>query len=234
MVFGPSGSISSIARWDAAEREIASFGFGLVRMTSTTSSSPRPGHAITVFCSARETIDRVYFDAADALGRAIASNGWSLVYGGNNCGLMRAVATGCRGAGGKVVGITPQLMVDQDIHDTLCDELVVTACMRTRKQQLEARGDAFVILPGGLGTFEELFEIIVGRQLGYHDKPIVFLNTADYYAPLLAMIEHGIDGGFIRGKCRELYHVSANVADAVAYLRNSFPTNVLVGQSANG
>ena len=90
--------------------------------------------------------------------------------------------------------------------------------MRTRKQQLEARGDAFVILPGGLGTFEELFEIIVGRQLGYHDKPIVFLNTAGYYAPLLAMIEHGIEGEFIRARCRDLYHVSETVEDSVEFL----------------
>lgn len=183
--------------------------------------------AITVFCSARETIDRVYFDAADALGRAIASNKWSLVFGGNNCGLMRAVAEGCRAGNGKVVGITPQLMVDQGIHDTKCDELIVTACMRTRKQQLEARGDAFVILPGGLGTFEELFEIIVGRQLGYHDKPILFLNTADYYGPLLAMIEHGIEGQFIRERCRDLYHVSNTVDDAVAFLHKSFDKRYL-------
>ncbi len=179
-------------------------------------------HAITVFCSARESIDGIYFIAAKALGHAIAANHWSLVFGGNNCGLMRAVAEGCRARGGRVVGITPQLMVDQNIHDTKCDELVVTACMRTRKHQLEARGDAFVILPGGLGTFEELFEIIVGRQLGYHDKPIVFLNTANYYDPLLAMIEHGIEAQFIRERCRELYHVSKTVDDAMFYLHKQF------------
>jgi uncharacterized protein (TIGR00730 family) len=174
--------------------------------------------SVTVFCSAREAIARAHFDAAIALGRAIAQNHWTLVFGGNNVGLMRAVAESARSHEGRVVGITPRLMVDQGIHDTKCDELVVTDCMRTRKQQLEARGDAFVVLPGGLGTFEEMFEILVGRQLGYHDKPIVILNTNDYYGPLVAMIEHGIEGKFIKPQARNLYHVAATVEDAMHFL----------------
>jgi uncharacterized protein (TIGR00730 family) len=107
--------------------------------------------SVTVFCSAREAVDRAYFDAAIALGRAIAQNNWTLVFGGNNVGLMRSVAEAARSHDGRVVGVTPKLMVEQNIHDTKCDELVVTDCMRTRKQQLEARGDAFVVLPGGSG-----------------------------------------------------------------------------------
>ena len=178
--------------------------------------------SVTVYLSARDSVDRVYFDDAAAMGRGIASNGWQLVYGGNNVGLMRAVADGCRSAGGKVLGITPQLMVDEGVHDPNC-ELIVTQTMRERKGLLEARGDAFVVLPGGIGTFEELFEVLVGRQLGYHKKPIVFLNTANYYGPLLAMMEHGIEHGFIREANRKLYHVSDTVDDVIAFLKAFYP-----------
>jgi hypothetical protein len=178
--------------------------------------------SVTVYLSARDAVHRDYFTAAEAMGRGIAASGWALVYGGNNIGLMRAVADGCRAAGGRVIGITPQLMVDEGIHDANC-ELTVTQTMRERKALLESRGDAFVILPGGIGTFEELFEVLVGRQLGYHSKPIVFLNTNNYYDPLLAMIEHGIEHAFIRPASRELYHVSDSVADVIDYLQAYYP-----------
>ena len=106
---------------------------------------------------------------------------------------MGALSDAARAAGGKVVGITPKLLVRAGIADNHCSELIVTPGMRERKALLEARGDAFIALPGGLGTFEEVFEILVGKLLGYHQKPIVLLNVAGYYAPLLEMIEHGPD-----------------------------------------
>jgi uncharacterized protein (TIGR00730 family) len=126
-------------------------------------------HAITVYCSSSSDIAPAHFDAGRNLGAAIVRQGWTLVYGGNGIGLMGAVADAAREAGGKVVGITPQLLVDHGIADGRCDELVVTAGMRERKALLEQRADAFIALPGGLGTFEEIFEIIVGRVLGVHD-----------------------------------------------------------------
>jgi hypothetical protein len=149
--------------------------------------------------------------------------GWTLVYGGNRIGLMATVADSARAAGGKVVGITPQLMVDHGIGDDACDELIVTAGMRERKALLEQRGDAFVALPGGLGTFEELFEVLVGRLLGYHDKPIVLLNVEGYYDRLIAAVEHGIGEGFIKPKARAAWHVAVNVDDAVSYLLFASP-----------
>jgi len=178
-----------------------------------------PIRSITVYCSSSRHVAPVYFDAARELGRGIAGCGWTLVYGGNNLGLMDAVASSVRGAGGKVVGITPRLMADQGIVDPLCDELVVTATMRERKALLEQRGDAFVALPGGIGTFEEWFEVLVGRTLGYHDKPLVLLNVNDYYDPLLAMMEHGIEQKFIRPAAREAYFVARTPGQAVDYLR---------------
>lgn len=178
--------------------------------------------SITVYLSSSKSVDAVYHDAATALGSAIASAGWPLVYGGNPIGLMGRLADACRTGGGHVVGITPQLMKDEGIADDNAAELIVTATMRERKQLLESRGDAFVAMPGGLGTFEELFEILVGRILGYHDKPIVLLNVAGYYNPLLAMIEHGIEQKFIKPRAREAYFVAGTVEQAMRHLRDYF------------
>ncbi len=124
-----------------------------------------------------------------------------------------------RGAGGKVVGITPKMMADQEIVDRQCDELIVTETMRQRKALLEERGDAFLALPGGIGTFEEWFEVLVGRTLGYHDKPLVLLNVNGYYDPLLAMMEHGIEQRFIRPRAREAYFVARTPGQAIDYLK---------------
>jgi hypothetical protein len=110
------------------------------------------------------------------------------------------------------------MMVDKGIGDDACDEMIVTETMRERKALLEDRGDAFIALPGGLGTFEEFFEILVGRLLKYHDKPIVLLNVAGYYEPLLAMIEHGIEHRFIKPRAREAYFVAQDVPQAMSYL----------------
>lgn len=174
--------------------------------------------ALTVYCSSSSKLPPIYYDAGQRLGTAVAKRGWSLVYGGNCIGLMDTLATAARSAGGRVIGITPRLMVDEGIADLQCDELIVTDTMRDRKALLEQRGDAFIALPGGLGTFEEIFEIIVARSLGYHAKPIVLLNINGYYDPMLAMLEHGIAQGFIRPKARGLWHVTADINDALRHI----------------
>jgi uncharacterized protein (TIGR00730 family) len=179
--------------------------------------------AVTVYCSSSSAVDRAYFAAAEATGRAIAREGWDLVYGGNAVGMMQAVADAARAAGGRVVGVTPQLLVDKGISDSLCHELLVTACMRERKGLMERRGDAFLTLPGGLGTFEEIFEIIVGKQLGYHAKPIALLNVRGYFDPLLAMIEHGIGRHFIKSKAMELFFVAGSVEEAIGHFKSYRP-----------
>jgi uncharacterized protein (TIGR00730 family) len=176
--------------------------------------------AVTVYCSSSSSVPEIYPAAAAELGRAIALQRWTLIYGGNCVGCMGALANAARGAGGKVIGITPQSMVDEGIGDNLCDELIITPDMRGRKALLEQRGDAFIALPGGIGTFEELFEILVGRVLGNHCKPIVILNIAGYYNPLITMIDHGIEHAFIRPKVRVAYFVANSVDEAVQYLAN--------------
>jgi uncharacterized protein (TIGR00730 family) len=179
--------------------------------------------SVTVYCSSSSAVAPVYVNAAIELGRAIAANKWKLVYGGNSVGLMEKLADAARAGSGKVVGITPQLFIDKGVHDRLCDEFIVTDCMRTRKAQMEARGDAYIAMPGGLGTFEEIFEIIVGKQLKYHNKPIVLLNTNDYYKPMLDQIERGIEQNFIKSRAMELFYVAPNVAAAIEHIRTYVP-----------
>jgi hypothetical protein len=178
---------------------------------------------VTVYCSSSGQIADVFKAAAADLGRTIAQCGWGLVYGGNRVGLMAVLSDACRAAGGKVIGITPQWFIDKGIGDDRADELIVSTGMRDRKEMLENRGDALLALPGGLGTLEEIFEVIVAKQLGRHGKPIVILNIAKYYDPLLAMIRHGIEHKFIKPAADKLFFVADSVDSAIAYLRSHEP-----------
>jgi uncharacterized protein (TIGR00730 family) len=176
--------------------------------------------AVTVYCSSSTTLDLVFYAAGKALGSAIAREGWDLVYGGNHVGLMATLADAARLAGGRVIGVTPQLFVDKGVGDDKCDELIITENLRDRKAMLETRGDAFVALPGGLGTFEEIFDIVVHRQLGYHKKPVILLNIAGYYDPLIQMIQDGVEKHFIKIESRRLFVVAPTVESAIACLRS--------------
>jgi hypothetical protein len=175
--------------------------------------------SITVFCSSSRDVAPVYLIAARELGAGIAEHGWQLVFGGNDVGCMAALAEGARVAGGHVVGVTPQLLVDKGIADRKCHELIITGDMRERKALMEQRGDAFVALPGGVGTLEELFEILVGRYLGFHNKPLVLLNIAGYYDPLLQMLQHGIEQHFIKPRIHDFLFVTDQVTAALRHLQ---------------
>lgn len=182
--------------------------------------------AVTVYCSAREGLAGPYTSAAARLGDLIARAGWRLVYGGGAVGLMGVMARACRAKGGRVTGVITERLRDAEQLDPDNDEIIIVRTMRERKAILEARGDAMIVLPGGLGTMEEFFEILVGRHLGEHDKPIVLINTPDpafrgdrgYYGPLLDMIEHMIEGGFAGSASRTLFHECAAPDEAVAFL----------------
>lgn len=191
---------------------------------------------VTVYCSSSRQIADTFLAAGRELGRAIAAHGWGLVYGGNRVGMMSELSDAARAAGGKVIGITPQLFIDKGVHDKLADELIIADGMRHRKAMMEDRGDAFIALPGGLGTFEEIFEIICGKQLGYHNKPIVLLNVAGYYDPLLAMIEHGVATKFIRPMTPQLYHVATTIAGSIQHMETYTPQvigNPVLSHSVN-
>jgi uncharacterized protein (TIGR00730 family) len=156
-----------------------------------------PVFSICVYCGSRSGERSEFADAARQTGHWIGEHGGQLVYGGGKTGLMGMVAEATREAGGRVVGIIPQALVDREVANRLCDELLVVDTMHERKALMSERADAFVALPGGIGTFEELFEIWTWRQLGYHDKPIGILNAAGYYDGLMAFMAHSVSDGLM-------------------------------------
>lgn len=154
--------------------------------------------AICVFCSSSERIDPSFLDLADAVGTELARRGHSLVSGGGRVSMMGAVARAARAGGAHTLGVIPQALVPLEVADDDAHELVVTAGMRERKAHMDAAADAFVVLPGGIGTLEELFEIWVARSLGMHRKPVVVCDPQGSYAHLHALLEHLTDTGFVR------------------------------------
>ena len=161
----------------------------------TTPSEPT--FSICVYCGSRPGTEGVYAQAATAVGHWIGERGGQLVYGGGRAGLMGTVAQATQQAGGRVVGIIPQALVDRELANTHCDELHIVENMHQRKAMMAERSQAFVALPGGIGTFEELFEVWTWRQLGYHDKPIGILNVAGYYDQLLTFLQGTVQAGFM-------------------------------------
>ncbi|QKO21502.1 TIGR00730 family Rossman fold protein [Rhodoferax sp. BAB1] len=156
-----------------------------------------PNFSLCVYCGSRPGLDPRHADVASTVGRWIGRHGGQLVYGGGKAGLMGVVAQATLDAGGRVVGIIPKALVEKEwaLHD--CTELHIVDTMHDRKRMMAERSDAFVALPGGIGTFEELFEVWTWRQLGYHDKPVGILNCAGYYDGLLAFLAHTVEQQFL-------------------------------------
>jgi uncharacterized protein (TIGR00730 family) len=178
---------------------------------------------VCVFCASSANIDERYLADARELGNLLAQGGWRCVNGGGAVGLMGAVTDGTLDAGGEVTGVIPKFMVDNGwCYDRLMD-VVVTADMHQRKQMMSNMADAVIALPGGVGTLEELLETLTWRQLGLVKVPIIILNTLGYYDPLLAMLRHAIDEGFMKPSHGQLWQVAATPADAVALLDDNSP-----------
>jgi len=173
---------------------------------------------VTVYASSSERIDPQFLPIAEELGRRIAGRGWDLVWGGGRYGLMGAVSRGARAAGGRTIGVILQQFIDKNVHCDAAHEMASVTDMRLRKRGLDESGDAFVALPGGLGTMEELLEVMSFRQLGLHDKPIVVLDALGYWQPLLQMLEHGFAGGFIQPHFRGIYSVAQSPAEAIGQI----------------
>ena len=156
-----------------------------------------PAFSICVYCGSRPGENALFAQTARAVGTWIGANGGQLVYGGGRSGLMGTVADATQAAGGRVVGVIPQSLVDKEHARHACDELHIVRTMHERKALMAERSNAFLALPGGIGTFEELFEVWTCRQLCYHDKPIGLLNVAGYYDAMLAFLQHSVASGFI-------------------------------------
>jgi uncharacterized protein (TIGR00730 family) len=159
---------------------------------------------VCVFCGSQPGNDPAYLEAARATGRLLAGAGIGLVYGGGRTGMMGAVADAAIEAGGRVVGIIPEPLKRREVGHTGLAELIVVRSMHERKQMMADRAGAFVMLPGGFGTFEEFCEILTWAQLGMHDKPCVLVNTKGYYAPLVAMFDLATREGFVHAEHRML------------------------------
>ncbi|WP_043359898.1 TIGR00730 family Rossman fold protein [Belnapia sp. F-4-1] len=182
---------------------------------------PEPIRSVAVFCGSRPGADPVHAAAAEALGRALAEAGLALVYGGGGVGLMGMVAEAAIAAGGPVYGVIPEFLTRIERPHPKVTELEVTDGMHSRKTRMYEMTDAFIALSGGLGTMDELMEVLTWRQLGLHDKPIILLDIAGWAQPFLALVDHLVSAGFAGKETRQLFAVAPDVPAAMALLRES-------------
>ncbi len=166
--------------------------------------------SICVYCGSRPGELPAHADAARAVGHEIGRRGWRLVYGGGRAGLMGVVADAALAAGAAVVGVIPHSLMERELGHQTLTELHVVDTMHQRKTMMAERSDAFLALPGGIGTFEELFEVWTWRQLGYHDKPIGLLNVAGYYDALLGFLRHSETQGFMSAAQNTLLQIDTD------------------------
>jgi len=174
--------------------------------------------SVCVFCGSASGINPVYATAARELGRELAARKLTLVYGGGRVGLMGEVASTTLAAGGTVIGVIPHSLALKEVAQEDCTELIVVNTMHERKALMADRAEAFVALPGGYGTCDELFEIITWAQLGIHRRPVAILNVNGFFTPLLAWLDHIVREGLLRPKHRELLLVADTVLDLFAKL----------------
>ena len=176
---------------------------------------------ICVYGASGEQLNKEYFTAATALGRLIALGGHSLVFGGGAGGLMGACARGAREAGGQVIGVAPRFFDEPGVLFDGCTRFIYTDTMRQRKQIMEEESDAFITLPGGIGTFEEFFEMLTLKQLGRHARPMAVLNTLGYYEPMRAMLSAAAQGGFMSRSCFQLFSFCDTPVEAMRYIQSA-------------
>lgn len=177
-----------------------------------------PNFSICVYCGSRPGELPAYAAAARAVGTWIGQRGGQLVYGGGRTGLMGVVADATKAAGGRVVGVIPQALVDKELANQACDELHIVSNMHERKAMMAERSNAFLALPGGIGTFEELFEVWTWRQLGYHDKPIGLLNVEHYYDQMLGFLTSVVHNGFMGAWQMDLIRAGDNTDALMEFL----------------
>jgi len=175
---------------------------------------------ICVFGASSRDLEQGYFDEAFALGAELARRGHTIVFGGGASGLMGATARGAKSRGGRLIGIAPKFFDEPGILDKDCDEMIFTETMSERKKAMEDMSEAFITLPGGIGTFEEFFEALTLKQLGRHAKAMAVLNTLGYYDALEAMVQRAVDERFLTADGKDLYAMFTDVGELVSYVEN--------------
>lgn len=178
---------------------------------------------VCVYCASSEAIDGSYREIAGELGGALAGKGWDLVYGGGGIGLMGELARAALAGGARVTGVIPHRLADRELAYTEVTELIRTDTMRQRKEVMDARSDAFVILPGGIGTLEELVEIITLKQLGFHNRAVVILDAEGFWDPLVAQLQRMVEQRFSYREVLDLFQVTADVAGTITALEEYSP-----------
>ena len=177
--------------------------------------SNQPQGRVAVYCGSADGRNPAFLAEARALGAAIAAAGLGMVYGGANVGLMGAVADAALAGGAKVIGVLPAVLEGREIAHTGLTVLELVPTMHERKARMAQLADAFLVLPGGYGTLDEMLEAVTWAQLGLHAKPVILINTAGYWDPLLAFLDSTVATGFVKQKNRELLRVAANAQEAV-------------------
>jgi uncharacterized protein (TIGR00730 family) len=179
--------------------------------------------SVAVFCGSSPGFNPAYTVAAQRLGRLVAERRLTLVYGGGRVGLMGVVADAALAAGGEVIGIIPAALADKEVGHTGLTRLEIVASMHERKARMADLSDGFIALPGGIGTFEEIFEVWTWAQLGYHAKPLGFLDVADYYTRLASFIEHSVQEGFVRPAHRDMVKIATGAAELLDHFASYVP-----------
>ena len=181
---------------------------------------------ICVFSSSSNAIADCYFEEADNLGRLIGKNGHNLINGGANVGLMEAVTVAASLAGAKTTGILPERLIGRSLASDNSHQVIVTKDMQERKAKMRDLSDAFIALPGGFGTLEEVLEVLTLRQLSYHTKPVVFINTNNFYKYLLKHFEYSFAELFAKELYKKLYYFADNANDAIKYIQTYKPVEL--------
>jgi len=185
--------------------------------------------ALCVYCGSSGAVDQRYRDAAIDLGGRLSQTGIELVFGGGHVGLMGLVADAVLAGGGRAIGIIPESLRARELAHSGLSELVVVGSMHQRKRQMAERADAFAILPGGIGTLDEAFEILTWRQLGIHNKPIFLVDVAGYWRRLVALLDHIVERGFATPIVPRLMQVVPDIAALMAALATGAPGRQVAG-----
>ncbi len=180
-----------------------------------------PPRSVCVYCGSRPGSDPAYMAAAEAMGRVLADENWRLVYGAGDVGLMGAVARTAQSAGAQTFGVIPQHLLAWEVGKTDLTTYVVTETMHERKKVMFMNCDAVVVLPGGAGSLDELFEVLTWRQLGLHEKPVFLVNTNGYWDPLTALLRHVTDQGFAADSLHGFYQTVRDAEECRVALRTA-------------